>query len=317
MAGGGWGSNLSGGAWGSAKPPISDGHDEDPPSAKLPTGTGTWGPTPAAPAAGGAYPGAFSALPASTSFSNGAGAGGGEVSTSTREADLQKREAAVKAKEEELRRRENELALAGGLKKKNFPWCFPLWHHDIAGEIPAESQRVVRELYLSWWGLVFCLSYQVACASIMLGFDATDKVPSWFLALIYWITGVPLSMYLWYRRIYNAARDDSSLGMWTFFLFFAINLAFCIWCSIAIPFSTARWSFTGFGSALAAFKISTFNGTIYIIGASFWVLLSLWCFWCLKDAFMFYRRGGFKSAKAHQTQDLALKVFQQSMTNRV
>ncbi|GFH11500.1 secretory carrier-associated membrane protein, partial [Haematococcus lacustris] len=67
----------------------------------------------------------------------------------TREADLQKREAAVKAKEEELRRRENELALAGGLKKKNFPWCFPLWHHDIAGEIPAESQRVVRELYLS------------------------------------------------------------------------------------------------------------------------------------------------------------------------
>ncbi|KAL6751308.1 scamp family-domain-containing protein [Haematococcus lacustris] len=316
MAGGGWGSNMSGGAWGSTKQPLSDGHDDDPPSEKLPTSSaGNWASS--APAAGGAYPGAFSSMPPSTSFGASPAAETMGAASSTREADLQKREAAVKSKEEELRRREHELALAGGLKKKNFPRCFPMWHHDIAGEIPPQSQRVVKELYLCWWGLVVCLSYQLVCASITLGFDATDKVPSWFLAMIYWLTGVPLSMYLWYRRIYNAARDDSSLGMWAFFLFFTVNLAWCIWCAIAIPFSSERWSFTGFGSAMAAFKISGFNGTIYIIGAACWVLLSLWSFWCLKDAYVFYKSGGFKAAKQSHTQDMALRVFQQSMANKV
>ena len=51
-------------------------------------------------------------------------------------------------------------------------------------------------------------------------------------AVVYWICGVPLSMYLWYRRIYNAARDDSTISYIGFFLFFLINVGFCIWAAI-------------------------------------------------------------------------------------
>jgi hypothetical protein len=129
-------------------------------------------------------------------------------------------------------------------------------------------------------------------------------------------------MYLWYRRLYNAARDDSTLGMWGFFLFFFINTAFCIWCAIgellpqhlcrfpacsvdvsikpnlqptsslpaAIPFSAERWSFCGFATAIAAFNnVNDFTGIIYIIGACLWVLESLLCLWTLREAWAFWR----------------------------
>lgn len=51
-------------------------------------------------------------------------------------------------------------------------------------------------------------------------------------AVIYWITGIPLSVYFWYRRLYNAARDDGTVGYIAFFLFFSVHIAFCIWCAI-------------------------------------------------------------------------------------
>lgn len=44
---------------------------------------------------------------------------------------------------------------AGGFKKKNFPICFPMWHHDISGDIPEKSRRVVREMFVCWWVSAF------------------------------------------------------------------------------------------------------------------------------------------------------------------
>lgn len=39
----------------------------------------------------------------------------------------------------------------GALKKKNWPRCYPILHHDIPGEVPEGSRRVVREGYLAWY----------------------------------------------------------------------------------------------------------------------------------------------------------------------
>jgi hypothetical protein len=40
---------------------------------------------------------------------------------------------------------------AGQLKRKNFPICFPMWYHDISGDIPEKSRRYVRSAYFCWW----------------------------------------------------------------------------------------------------------------------------------------------------------------------
>lgn len=39
-------------------------------------------------------------------------------------------------------------------------------------------------------------------------------------------------MILWYKRIYYAARDDSTMGYLAFFVFFAVNIGWSIWCAI-------------------------------------------------------------------------------------
>jgi len=312
---------MAGGAWGSK--PLVDPEEPDgqpppargAPSAPAPAPTGAFAnafsrgaSTAPGPAPGGAYSGTYTDTGAA-SFNNGGNGG----NLQDREKALKKKEAELAQKEAQLKKLESELKASGAtLKKRNWPICYPLWHHDIAGEIPEKSRRVVREIYLCWWIMVVCMCWQVFCASVMMGYDnGSDSVSSWFLALIYCILGVPLGFILWYKRIYLAARDDGTMGYVAFFIFFAIHIGWCIWCSIAFPVSKERWSFTGFVSAMRAFKVATFPGIIYIVGASCWAAESVWCLWCLKDAYFFFRgAGGVQEAK----KQAALAAFQSQMS---
>ena len=65
-------------------------------------------------------------------------------------AALRKKEAELAAKEKQLKELEKKLIETGALKKKNWPRCYPMLHHDIPGEIPEKSRRVVREAYFEW-----------------------------------------------------------------------------------------------------------------------------------------------------------------------
>ncbi len=68
-----------------------------------------------------------------------------------READLNKREAELNRREAELRRLELEIRNNPGAKStKNWPKFCPVLHHDIAGEIPAQSQVPVRRAYWAY-----------------------------------------------------------------------------------------------------------------------------------------------------------------------
>lgn len=232
-------------------------------------------------------------------------------SGSMTEAELRRKEADLAQKEARLKALEKEL---GGRKKRNWPVCLPLWYHDIGEEIPERSRRAVRYAYMAWWGLVICMTFQVVCASIMLGYkNAGDRVASWFLAIIYWVLGVPLGMVLWYRRLYNAARDDGTVGYFAFFLFFLVHIGWCVWCTIAFPFSSERWSFSGFIAGIEAFDISNAAGTIYMIAASCWAVESLWSIYCLKDTYYFFRgAGGVKEVQSAQKNAAALAAFQQA-----
>ena len=56
---------------------------------------------------------------------------------------------------------EAELKASGVvIKKKNWPICVPILHHDIPGDIPEKSRRVVREVYMCWCVCVcVCVSH--------------------------------------------------------------------------------------------------------------------------------------------------------------
>ena len=86
-----------------------------------------------------------------------------------------------------------------------------------------------------------------------------------------------------YMRVYNAAIKDRAFTYAIFFLFFFIHIIFCVWSAISppLPFSN-DWSHTGFMSAIKAIGSNTFTGVIFIIGACFWSLETLWSLWCLK-----------------------------------
>ncbi len=82
----------------------------------------------------------------------------------SKEAMLRKKEAELNKKEKELKALEQRLKDNGVvLKKKNWPICYPLVHHDIQGDIPERSRRVVREIYACWW--VSCSGWEVQTTS--------------------------------------------------------------------------------------------------------------------------------------------------------
>ena len=73
--------------------------------------------------------------------------GGGNYSSRAEQLDLKEKE--LNAREAELKQREEELRRAGGLtKKKNWPRCYPIAHHDIAGDVSPNCwlQNICRSL---------------------------------------------------------------------------------------------------------------------------------------------------------------------------
>jgi hypothetical protein len=73
------------------------------------------------------------------------------------DAALARRERELNQREQELRRMETEMRnRGGGASNKNWPKFCPIVHHDIAGEVPAQMQGMVRCGY--WSFLVSCSS---------------------------------------------------------------------------------------------------------------------------------------------------------------
>ncbi|GLC34615.1 hypothetical protein PLESTB_001242100 [Pleodorina starrii] len=340
MATSGWGA-IGGGAWGAPSPKPNAEEEEE---AQRPTApsAGTFG------SSTGAYGSAYSApsppqqLPqpdlATTSqrsqgFNNGgfgstagaygqSAAGGGQSSFNSAtagsaqgDAALRRKEAELAAKEKQLKELESKLATEN---KKNWPICYPILYHNIAEDIPEKARRVVREGYIAWWGLLLCLLWNWFCTCVMLGQQVNQKVPSWFLALLYLICGVPLSWWLWYKRLYNGAKNDSALSYVWFFVWFAVHTAFCIWATIAVPFSANQWSFAGFVTALNALDRNNFAGTVYLVGAGCWGVLATWSCWVIVDVFLHFRgKGGIKQAKEDAKKEAALTAFRQAAGNQV
>ncbi|XP_059275575.1 secretory carrier-associated membrane protein 4 [Lycium ferocissimum] len=209
------------------------------------------------------------------------GANNKQKELATWEADLQRRE-------RDIKRREDAVAGAGvPTDDRNWPPFFPIIHHDIANEIPAHSQRLQYLAFASWLGIVLCLVFNVLAVTIC--WIRGGGVKIFFLAVIYALTGCPLSYVLWYRPLYNAMRTDSALKFGWFFLSYLFHIGFCILAAIAPPIVFHGKSLTGILAAIDVFSDSALVGIFYLIGFGFFCLEALLSLWVLQKVYMYFR----------------------------
>ncbi|GAB4814635.1 hypothetical protein N2152v2_001681 [Parachlorella kessleri] len=207
----------------------------------------------------------------------------------SQEANLNRRERELNQREQELRRLETELRNRGGSSSnKNWPKFCPIVRHDIAGEVPAALQGMVRCAYWAFLGLVLCMAWNfIGTIAAMIGCGG-DNLSAFLWAAIYALGGIPGAFILWYMRVYNAAIKDSAFGYAIFFAGFMAHLVFVGWSAIAPPILNS-WSHTGYWSAIRVISQNTGAGVIYFIGAALWSLEFVWSFWTLKVVYSAFR----------------------------
>ncbi|KAJ7552855.1 hypothetical protein O6H91_06G112300 [Diphasiastrum complanatum] len=217
--------------------------------------------------------------------------------------DLKRKEKELKDKEDELWKREQELkrkeeaaARAGiVLDDKNWPRFFPIIHHDIEKDIPVHLQRMLYFAYMSWLGIMVCLTWNfiaVTGAWIQHTVSSSYGVQIWFLAIIYALAGVPGSYLLWYRPLYRAMKTESALKFGWFFLTYFLHIGFCILAAVAPPIVFKGRSLAGVLPLFDIFGKSVVIGIFYLIGGILFSLESLLSLWVVREVYGYFRGTG-------------------------
>ncbi|KAG8059765.1 hypothetical protein GUJ93_ZPchr0002g23689 [Zizania palustris] len=213
------------------------------------------------------------------SFGFGGGGGGGSKGGATvgfegHGKELLQWEADLKRREADIKRREEALKSAGvPPEDKNWPPFFPIIHHDIANEIPANAQKLQYLVFVSWLGIVLCLFWNFIAVIVCWIRGGDSKL--FFLATIYGMLGIPLSYLMWYRPLYRAMRTDSAFSFGWFFLCYMLHIAFCVFAAIAPPVIFRGKSLTGILAAIDTFSDHAIVGIFYFVGFALFCLETL------------------------------------------
>ncbi|XP_048137859.1 secretory carrier-associated membrane protein 1 isoform X2 [Rhodamnia argentea] len=208
-----------------------------------------------------------------------------------KEKELQAKEAELKKREQELKRREDAASRAGiVIEEKNWPPFFPLIHHDIPNEIPIHLQKIQYVAFTTFLGLVLCLLWNIV--AVTTAWIKGEGPTIWFLAIIYFISGVPCGYVLWYRPLYRAMRTDSALKFGWFFLFYLLHIGFCVFACVAPPIIFKGKSLTGILPAIDLLSGHALVGIFYLIGFAFFCVESLLSIWVLQQVYMYFRGSG-------------------------
>ncbi|XP_021740484.1 secretory carrier-associated membrane protein 1-like isoform X1 [Chenopodium quinoa] len=215
-----------------------------------------------------------------------------------KEKELQAKEAELRKREEVLKRKEDAAQRAGiVIEDKNWPPFFPIIHHDIGNEIPIHLQKLQYTAFATLLGLTLCLTWNIVAVTTawIKGGDATI----WFLAIIYFISGVPGAYVLWYRPLYRAFRTESAMNFGWFFLFYLIHVGFCIFSAVAPPIVFKGKSLAGILPAIDLISKNALVGIFYFIGFGLFCLESVISVWVLQQVYMYFRGSG-KAAQMRQ-----------------
>ncbi|CAK9158928.1 unnamed protein product [Ilex paraguariensis] len=194
-------------------------------------------------------------------------------------------------REEEIKRREDAAARAGIVfEEKNWPPFFPIIHHDIANEIPIHLQKLQYVAFTTLLGLFVCLLWNMI--AVTTAWIEGEGLTIWFLAIIYFISGVPGAYVLWYRPLYRAMRTDSALKFGWFFLSYVFHIGFCFFAAVAPPIIFKGKSLTGILPAVDVLSNHALVGIFYLIGFGFFSLESMISIWVIQQVYMYFRGSG-------------------------
>ncbi|KDP24177.1 hypothetical protein JCGZ_25834 [Jatropha curcas] len=208
-----------------------------------------------------------------------------------KEKELQAKEAELKKREQELKRREDAIARAGiVIEEKNWPPFFPIIHHDIGNEIPVHLQRLQYVAFTTLLGLVICLLWNII--AVTTAWIKGEGPTIWFLAVIYFISGVPGAYVMWYRPLYRAMRTDSALKFGWFFLCYMVHIGFCIFAAVAPPIIFKGKSLAGILPAIDLLGSHALVGIFYFIGFGLFCVESLLSIWVIQQVYMYFRGSG-------------------------
>ncbi|GKU96536.1 hypothetical protein SLEP1_g9761 [Rubroshorea leprosula] len=209
----------------------------------------------------------------------------------SKEKELHAKEAELKKREQELKRREDAIARAGiVIEEKNWPPYFPIIHHDISNEIPIHLQKLQYVAFTTLLGLVLCLSWNII--AVTTAWIKGEGPTIWFLAIIYFISGVPGGYVLWYRPLYRAMRTDSALKFGWFFLFYMLHIGFCIFAAVAPPIIFKGKSLAGILPAIDLLGQHALVGIFYFVGFGLFCVESLLSVWVIQQVYMYFRGSG-------------------------
>ncbi|RWW16939.1 hypothetical protein BHE74_00004600, partial [Ensete ventricosum] len=191
----------------------------------------------------------------------------------------------------EIKRREEAAARAGiVIEDKNWPPFFPIIHHDIVNEIPVHLQRLQYFAFASLLGLIACLFWNIVATTA--AWIKGEGVKIWFLAIIYFISGVPGAYVLWYRPLYRAMRTDSALNYGWFFLFYLLHIGFVVYSAVAPPLIFHGKSLTGILPAVDLISEDVLVGIFYFVGFGLFCIESLLSIWVMQQIYMYFRGSG-------------------------
>uniref|UniRef100_A0A7N2LQY0 Secretory carrier-associated membrane protein n=1 Tax=Quercus lobata TaxID=97700 RepID=A0A7N2LQY0_QUELO len=150
--------------------------------------------------------------------------------------------------------------------------------------------RSVAGLCWSVKGLVLCLTWNVIAVST--AWIQGEGVKIWFLALIYFIAGVPGAYVLWYRPLYRAFRTESAMKFGWFFMFYMLHIGFCILAAVAPPIIFKGKSLTGILAAIDVVGNHSLAGIFYFVGFGLFCLEILISIWVIQQVYMYFRGSG-------------------------
>lgn len=170
--------------------------------------------------------------------------------TTMRMDDLERREREIEERERELDARTERMRQFG---RNNWPPFYPIVYQDIAGEIPPDSQWIMKDVYHLWLLLAATLVWNfVTCLLLLI---LQGKISDLVMSIIYMVGVGGASFFLWFRPLYYGLMKEHSLFYYIYFLFCGCHLLFSLYAFIGV------WA-TGCAGALM---------TIRLLANSHWV----------------------------------------------
>eukprot|EP00163_Fabomonas_tropica_P010935 TRINITY_DN212_c0_g1_i1.p1 TRINITY_DN212_c0_g1~~TRINITY_DN212_c0_g1_i1.p1 ORF type:complete len:352 (+),score=108.66 TRINITY_DN212_c0_g1_i1:224-1279(+) len=131
-------------------------------------------------------------------------------------------------------------------RKKNWPKCYPILHHDIKGDVKQpEKQRIIRLLYFHWLVSCILITFTFLCIVMVYFSGILAKVieKAWidfFVATLMVLIGIPLSFWLWYWQLYHLMRKKGvTAGYWLWFLRFTVHILWAGYSVVGAYYGTA------------------------------------------------------------------------------